>query len=58
VVGEAGANIKTIHHDRGRVGVGVLETLVTAEIETRGPEHVPEIVRLLRTAGYRLIADV
>jgi threonine dehydratase len=57
VVGEAGANIKTIHHDRGRVGVGVLETLVTAEIETRGPEHVPEIVHRLRAGGYRLIAD-
>lgn len=58
VVGEAGANVKTIHHDRGRVDVGVLETLVTAEIETRGPEHVPEIVRRLRSAGYRLIAGV
>jgi threonine dehydratase len=57
VVGEAGANIKTIHHDRGRVDVGVLETLVTAEIETRGRGHVPEIVRRLRAAGYRPIAD-
>jgi len=57
VVGEAGANIKTIHHDRGRIGVGVLETLVTVELETRGPEHVPEIVRRIRAAGYRLIAD-
>ena len=57
VVGRAGANIKTIHHDRGRVGLGVLETLVTVELETRGPGHVPEIVRQLHAAGYRVISD-
>jgi len=57
VVGRAGANIKTIHHDRGRVGLGVLETLVTVELETRGPGHVPEIVRQLHAAGYRVIVD-
>jgi len=57
VVAAAGANIKTIHHDRGRVGLGVLETLVTVELETRGPRHVPEIVRRLRARGYRVIAD-
>ena len=57
VVAAVGANIKTIHHDRGRVGLGVLETLVTVELETRGPRHVPEIVRRLRARGYRVIAD-
>ncbi|MBI2962544.1 MAG: threonine ammonia-lyase [Deltaproteobacteria bacterium] len=55
VIGRAGANIKQIHHDRGRVGVGVLETLVTVELETRGRDQVPEIVSLLRAAGYRLL---
>jgi threonine dehydratase len=58
VVAETGANIKTIHHDRARVGLGVLETLVTAEIETRGRDHVPEIVRRLRAAGYRPVTEV
>ncbi len=55
VVGRAGANIKQIHHDRGHVGVGVLETLVTVELETRGRDQVPQIVSLLRAAGYRLL---
>jgi threonine dehydratase len=57
VVAAAGANVKTIHHDRGQIGLGVLETLVTVEVETRGLDHVPEIMRRLRACGYRLIAD-
>jgi len=57
VVAAAGANIKTIHHDRGRVGLGVLETLVTVELETRGLDHVPQIMRRLRSAGYRVLVD-
>jgi threonine dehydratase len=57
VVGRVGANIKHIHHDRGRVGMGVFDTLVTVELETRGPEHLPEITSRLRAAGYRLISE-
>jgi len=53
-IGRAGANIKHIQHERGRLDVGILETLVTVELETRGPEHVPDIVATLRTAGYRV----
>jgi threonine dehydratase len=53
-IGRVGANIKHIQHERGRVGVGALETRVTVELETRGPEHVPEIVSALREAGYRV----
>ncbi len=57
VIGGAGANIKHIQHDRGRLGVGVLETLVTVELETRGRDHVPEIVTRLSGAGYRVLSD-
>jgi threonine dehydratase len=57
VIGEAGANIKHIHHDRGRVEMGALETRVTVELETRGPPHVPDIVARLEAAGYRVIAE-
>jgi threonine dehydratase len=57
VIGSAGGSIKHIQHDRGRLGVGVLETLVTVELETRGRDHVPQIVTQLRTAGYRVLPD-
>jgi len=57
VIGAAGASVKHIQHDRGRLGVGVLETLVTVELETRGRDHVPQIVAQLRTAGYRILPD-
>ena len=53
-IGRVGANIKHIQHERGRVGVGVLETVVTVELETRGRDHVPEIVAALRGAGYHV----
>jgi len=57
VIGEAGANIKHIQHDRGRLGVGVLETMVTVELETRGSGHVPGIIGRLRAAGYRILRE-
>jgi threonine dehydratase len=57
VIGEAGANIKHIQHDRGRLGIGVLETMVTFELETRGRAHVPEITARLRAAGYRVLPE-
>lgn len=53
VLASVGANIKTIRHDRGLVGLGILETSVTIELETRGPDHVAEITSKLRDAGYR-----
>jgi threonine dehydratase len=54
VLASVGANIKTIRHDRGLVGMGILETSVTVELETRGPDHISEIITRLRDAGYRL----
>jgi len=57
VISEAGANIKHIQHDRGRLGIGVLETMVTVELETRGRAHVPEITTRLRDAGYRVLSE-
>lgn len=56
-IASTGANVKTIQHDRGRVGVGVLDTVVTVELETRGPDHVPAILSRLAAAGYRVERD-
>ncbi len=52
VVGDLGANIRQIHHDRARIGLGPLETVVTVELETRSRTDVPRIVARLRDAGY------
>ena len=56
-LGRVGANIKHIQHDRGLVGVGVLETRVTVELETRGSDHAPDIVASLRADGYCVIVE-
>jgi threonine dehydratase len=55
VLGSLGANIQTIRHDRGRIGIGVLETLVTVDLETRGRGHVAEIVARVRAEGFRIV---
>jgi threonine dehydratase len=46
------ANVLHIYHDRHRPQVPIYVTQVELEMETRGPEHVAEIVDTLRSRGY------
>ncbi len=46
------ANITEIEHNRRRLDVGVNTALVRIEVETRGPEHVDELMDRLHEAGY------
>ncbi len=46
------ANVLDIHHDRLRTGVPLHRTGIELHIETKGPEHVKEIMRVLKEAGY------
>jgi threonine dehydratase len=53
VIAREHANIVQVMHDRAYFGVHVGETNVDLTMETRGPEHVEELIRCLREAGYR-----
>jgi threonine dehydratase len=51
-LGEAGANIVSLEHRRGHGSVWVTEAEISLTLETRGPDHVAELVRSLDAAGY------
>jgi threonine dehydratase len=50
---EANANIEEVHHQRAFTNLPVLSAEVEFVLQTRGPEHVREIVAALGAAGFR-----
>jgi len=52
LVAELGANIFHVSHDRRNTGVPLGQAEVHLELETKGPEHIEEILAGLRDAGY------
>jgi len=46
------ANIYAIRHDRTSRDVGMNDTEVKLDLETRGPDHVEELVTAIEDAGY------
>ena len=49
------ANVLHIHHDRGDGNLPIYSTRVALELETRGPEHVADVLAALRAQGYSLL---
>ena len=56
-VAEAGANVVSLVHRRGHGSVWVTEAGISLTLETRGPEHIAELVRSLSEAGYTVERD-
>lgn len=56
LVGESGANVRTIEHNRARRDVPIGEARVVLELETRGSEHVEAVRRKLLAHGYAIVA--
>jgi len=54
VIAERDANISAIHHDRTSRDVALDDAEVEIDIETKGPEHVEELLAALREAGYEV----
>jgi threonine dehydratase len=52
VLGEKGANVRAIDHDRTRRDVAIGGARVMLELETRGPEHIDSIRARLLSSGY------
>jgi len=52
LVAELGANIFHVSHDRRNTGVPLGQAEVHLELETKGPEHIEEILAGLHDAGY------
>jgi len=54
VISEARANIYAIRHDRTSREIGMSDAEVELDLETRGPEHVAELLAAIREAGYEV----
>ncbi|HSD55030.1 MAG TPA: threonine ammonia-lyase [Burkholderiales bacterium] len=50
---EANANIEEVHHQRAFTDLPVLSAEVEFVLQTRGPEHVQEILAALGRSGYK-----
>ncbi len=51
-IGESGANVRAIDHDRTRRDISIGGARVRLELETRGPEHIEAIREYLALNGY------
>jgi threonine dehydratase len=56
-IGESGANVRSIDHNRTRRDVPIGKVRVLIELETRGPDHVAEIHACLRKCGYEIAEE-
>lgn len=52
LIADRRANIMEIAHDRAYFGVGLGDTLVEVRLETRGSEHIADLIDAMRAAGY------
>lgn len=52
------ANILAVDHHRLNTRLGIREVEVRIELETKGIEHIGEVVRGMKSAGYPIEADL
>ncbi len=58
LVAHLGANVLDIHHRRGFADISVGDVEVVLHLETRGQEHVAEIIQALEERGLQVEVDV
>jgi len=51
VVGQAGANIEEVAHQRAFTTLPAMNAELEMELQTRGPEHIEQVLQALRAAG-------
>ena len=52
-VAEAGANVNEVHHQRAFTMLAAQNVEIELVIQTRGREHVQQVLQALRTAGLQ-----
>jgi threonine dehydratase len=57
LIGAAGANVRTIEHDRTRLNMPIGSARVMLELETRSREHIGEIRERLMQQGYAITVE-
>jgi threonine dehydratase len=51
IVGQAGANIEDVSHQRAFTTLPAMNAELEMELQTRGPEHIEQVLQALRAAG-------
>jgi threonine dehydratase len=51
IVGQAGANIEDVGHQRAFTTLPAMNAELEMELQTRGPEHIEQVLQALREAG-------
>lgn len=54
VVAEAGANIDQVHHQRAFTLLAAQNVEIELVLQTRGPQHVEQVMQALRAFGYEV----
>ena len=57
LVAQKGANVLDIHHRRGFADISVGDVEIVLQLETRGQDHVAEIIQALEERGLRVEVD-
>jgi threonine dehydratase len=57
-VADLGANVLETYHRRDYADISLGDVEIVIQMETRGREHVEEIVRALEALGHRVVEDV
>jgi threonine dehydratase len=52
LIAQQRANVVTVTHDRAYFGVHLGDTIIDVTMETRGPDHIAELMNELTKAGY------
>ena len=55
LVGEAGANIDEVHHQRTFSALSAQNVEIELVLQTRNPQHVQEVLARLRAAGFEAV---
>jgi threonine dehydratase len=57
LMGEHGANVLDVAHSRISGALPLGDVDVAVSLETRGPEHITQVVAALRAAGHGVVED-
>lgn len=56
IIADLGANVVSVHHDRGGENTGINGCTLRIRMETRNREHLEEIRSAITAAGYHIIS--
>ncbi|MGI9015874.1 MAG: threonine ammonia-lyase [Euzebya sp.] len=58
LIAKVGGNVLAVEHHRLNTKLGLLEVEVQIELETKGPDHIHQVVAALEQGGYPVTSDL